>query len=153
MAILAVHKACGAYKRDKAKQPVFRDTGAIAYDPRILSFKGRDAISILTLDGRIIVPIVYQGRWTQGPENRIRGQADLIHRDGMFFLAVVIEVPDLTPDGRLREAPSQGGCDGAFRQYVTRVGRGRAACHLRRRVGAAGHPGGRSGSHGPVGGR
>lgn len=94
MAILAVHKACGAYKRDKAKQPVFRDTGAIAYDPRILSFKGRDAISILTLDGRIIVPIVYQGRWTQGPENRIRGQADLVHRDGMFFLAVVIEVPE-----------------------------------------------------------
>jgi putative transposase len=35
MAILAVHKACGAYKRDKKVQPTFRELGAIVFDPRI----------------------------------------------------------------------------------------------------------------------
>lgn len=94
MAILAIHKACGAYKRDKSTKPVFRSDGAIAYDQRILSWKGRDRVSILTLGGRIIVPVVYQGRWATALADRIRGQADLIYRDGMFFLAVVIDVPE-----------------------------------------------------------
>ncbi|MEV4244708.1 transposase [Streptosporangium canum] len=105
MAIRSIAKACEAYKRDKKIKPVFRELGAVAYDPRILTWKGRDAVSILTLTGRTLIPVVYQGRWTQGPENRIRGQADLVYRDGMFFLAVVIDVPEPPgggePDGWL----------------------------------------------------
>jgi predicted transposase len=62
MAVRAISKACEAYKRDKKIQPEFRAFGAIAYDQRILSWKGRDRASILTLGGRIIVPVVYQGR-------------------------------------------------------------------------------------------
>jgi transposase, IS605 OrfB family, central region len=94
MAIRAIAKACEAYKRDKTLRPTFRPDGAVAYDQRILSWKGRDAVSILTLDGRIIVPVVYQGRWTKVPGTVIRGQADLIWRDGKWYLAVVIDVPE-----------------------------------------------------------
>jgi putative transposase len=94
MAVRAIAKACEAYKRDKKIQPTFRDTGAIAYDQRILSWRGREAVSILTLAGRIIVPVVYAGRWLARNPERIRGQADLVHRDGTFFLAVVIDVPE-----------------------------------------------------------
>src|SRR5215475_7608518 len=67
MAVRAIAKACQAYKRDKTLRPTFRPDGAVAYDQRILSWKGRDAVSILTLHGRIIVPVVYQGRWTKVP--------------------------------------------------------------------------------------
>ena len=42
MAIRSISKACEAYKRDKKIQPSFRPLGAIAYDQRILSWKGRD---------------------------------------------------------------------------------------------------------------
>lgn len=94
MAILAVHKACGALKRDKKKLPTFRNHGAIVYDPRIMSWKSRDAVSLLTLSGRIIVPVVYQGRWATNHPDRIRGQADLVYQGGMFFLAVVTDVPE-----------------------------------------------------------
>lgn len=94
MAILAVHKACGAYKQDKRIQPVFRPLGAIVYDPRIMSWKSRDTVSLLTLQGRIIVPVVWQGRWATAHPDRIRGQADLIWRDGKFYLAVVIDAPE-----------------------------------------------------------
>lgn len=95
MAILAVHKACGAYKRDKKIKPSFRPLGAIAYDQRIMSWKARDRVSILTtMMGRILVPVAYQGRWAPERRDRIRGQADLIHRDGKFYLAVVIDVPE-----------------------------------------------------------
>jgi len=105
MAVRAISKACEAFKRDKAIQPSFRPMGAISYDQRILSWKGRDAASILTLTGRIVVPVVYQGRWLSTDGTSLRGAADLICRDGMWFLAVVIDVPEPPgggePDGWL----------------------------------------------------
>ena len=94
MAVRSIAKACEAYKRDKSIKPVFRPLGAVAYDQRILSWKGRDRVSILTLTGRIVVPVVWQGRWLGTTGTVLRGAADLIFRDGMFFLAVVIDVPE-----------------------------------------------------------
>lgn len=94
MAVRAISKGCEAYKRDKKIRPVFRELGAIAYDQRILSWKGRDRVSILTLGGRIIIPMVYQGRWPAVTGTTKRAQADLIYRDGKFYLAVVIDVPE-----------------------------------------------------------
>ena len=70
------------------------------YDPRILSWKGLDRVSILTLHGRQIIPVVMDGSH-RARMDRIRGQADLIYRDGRFFLAVVVDVsepPPLQPD-------------------------------------------------------
>jgi len=98
MSILAVHKACRAYKRDKNIQPTFRPLGAVAYDQRILSWKARDRVSILTTTaGRILIPVAYLGRWAPERRDRIRGQANLIYRDGKFYLAVVIDVEDPPP--------------------------------------------------------
>src|SRR5579859_7329586 len=94
MAIRSIGKACEAYKRDKKIKPTFRSLGAIAYDQRILSWKGRDRVSILTLGGRIIVPVIYQGRWLAVAGTTLRGATDLIYRDGDFYLAVVIDVPE-----------------------------------------------------------
>lgn len=94
MAVRAIAKACEAYKRDKKIQPTFRPLGAVQYDQRILSWKGRDRVSILTLAGRIEIPVLYQGRWRTQPGTTVRGQADLIYRDGKFYLAVVIDIPD-----------------------------------------------------------
>jgi putative transposase len=94
MAVRAIAKACEAYKRDKRIKPTFCEDGAVQYDQRILSWKGRDRVSILTLTGRIILPVVYQGRWNATGQYPVRGQADLVHRDGMWFLAVVIDVPE-----------------------------------------------------------
>ena len=98
MAILAVHKACGALARDKKKLPVFREHGAIAYDPRISSWKARDEVSLLTVRGRIRVRVLYQGRWAKAHPERIRGQMDLVYREGNFYLAVVTDVPE-PPEG------------------------------------------------------
>ncbi len=93
MAVRAISKACGAYKRNKKIQPVFRPLGAVEYDQRILSWKG-DRASILTLEGRILVPVVYQGHLMETPGATLRGAADLIYRDAKFYLAVVVDVPD-----------------------------------------------------------
>jgi putative transposase len=99
MAIRAIAKACDAYRRDKLIQPVFRAEGAIAYDPRILAYKGRNHVSVLTLEGRILVPLCFQGRWRRQYFDRVRGEADLVHRDGSFYLVVAIDVPEPPQDG------------------------------------------------------
>ncbi|MGW0590485.1 RNA-guided endonuclease InsQ/TnpB family protein [Streptosporangium sp. NPDC002607] len=93
MAARSIAKACQAYKRDKTIKPVFRRLGAVAYDPRILTWKGPDSISLLTLSGRVVVPVLYRGRWLNSAGATLRGQADLVYRDGVFFLSVVVEVP------------------------------------------------------------
>jgi putative transposase len=97
MAIRAIAKACDAYKRDKKTQPRFRPLGAVAYDQRILSWKGPDRVSILTLTGRITVPVLWQGRWRGTVGTTLRGAAHLIYRDEQFYLALVINVPEPSP--------------------------------------------------------
>jgi IS605 OrfB family transposase len=93
LAILAIRKVVEAYKRDRSIQPTFRPFGAMVYDQRVLSWKGLDVVSILTLDGRLRIPI-HIGDYHRTRMNRIRGQADLIFVDGGFYLCVVVDVPE-----------------------------------------------------------
>jgi len=95
LAIRCISKASEAYKRDKSIQPAFRPEGAIVYDERIMNFKGIDTVSLLTLSGRVLVPFLF-GAYQQSRMNAIKGQADLIYRKGVFYLAVTLEVP--TPE-------------------------------------------------------
>lgn len=96
MTIRAIAKVTEVYKRDKTIRPRFRPHGAIVYDQRILSWKGPDRVSILTLDGREVMPWI-AGAYQQARLNRVRGQADLLYRDGKFFLLVVVDVGNTEP--------------------------------------------------------
>ena len=55
LAIRAISKASEAYKRDKSIQPTFHPEGAIVYDERVMSFKGLLTVSLLTIQGRVLV--------------------------------------------------------------------------------------------------
>lgn len=97
MAIRVIGKVCGAYVRNPSRRPTFRLHGAIPYDTRILSWKGknREKVSLLTLDGRR----EFQVRWSEYGrraviQGELRGEYDLIYRDHAFYLALVIESKD-----------------------------------------------------------
>ncbi len=93
LTIRAISKVCEAYKRDKSIKPKFDPNGAVIYDQRIMSWKGLDRVSLLTLDGRIKLPVVICDY--HAPRlDRIRGQADLIFQNGTFYLCVVVDVPE-----------------------------------------------------------
>ncbi|MDF0590216.1 RNA-guided endonuclease InsQ/TnpB family protein [Candidatus Methanocrinis natronophilus] len=92
MAVRAISKTCEAYKRDKSIKPTFDPDGSVVYDQRLMSWKGLDLVSLLTLEGRIKVPVVIC-EYHEPRLNRIRGQADLIFERGEFYLCVVVEVP------------------------------------------------------------
>lgn len=95
MVVRAIGKVSESYKVDKKTLHTFKETGAMVYDQRILSFDGLEIVSILTLEGRIKVPMVL-GNYHQGimQGKRVRGQADLILQDGVFYLLLVVELPE-----------------------------------------------------------
>src|SRR5215813_2202059 len=97
LAIRCIAQVCEAYGRDKSNRPRFKQSASIPYDQRLMSFKGGDRVSLLTLEGRTPVPVIrgkYQSeRFTGKP-----GQCDLLRRqDGQWFLLVTIEAPDGAP--------------------------------------------------------
>ena len=102
LAIRAISKTTEVYKRDKSIKPAFKPEGAIVYDERVMSFKGLLSVSLLTLQGRVLVPFQVGG-YQQARLDRIKGQADLIYRKGTFYLAVTIDTPEPVPN-----APESG---------------------------------------------
>ncbi len=97
LAIRCISKASEVYKRDKSIQPTFKPEGAIVYDERVMSFKGLLTVSLLTLQGRVLVPFQVGG-YQQARMDAIKGQADLIYRKGIFYLAVTLDVPTPAPN-------------------------------------------------------
>jgi putative transposase len=96
MTVRAIGKAVEAFQRDPTVCPVFRPAGAVIYDPRILSFKGLDTVSLWTLQGRQRIALIF-GEYQKQRFDRIQGQVDLVHRDGEFFLLAMIELPEIYP--------------------------------------------------------
>jgi len=96
MAVRAIGKAVECFKRDKTICPVFKPHGAVTYDQRILGFKGLDKVSLWTLTGRMVLPLLY-GEYQGERFDRIKGQCDLVYRDGQFYLFATIEMPPDAP--------------------------------------------------------
>lgn len=95
--VRAISKVCEVYGRDKSRRCTFRPHGAVPYDQRLYSFKnGLDRVSLLALDGRLVVPCAV-GAYHCGRLEGVRGQADLVYRKGKLFLFVTVDVPDGSP--------------------------------------------------------
>jgi len=90
MVVRCISKVVNAYKPDKKSKRVFKPTGAITYDIRILSYK-EDSISIWSIDNRLRIPFI-----CHNPKYLpyIKGEADLICKKGKFYLFQVCEVPE-----------------------------------------------------------
>jgi putative transposase len=97
MAARCIAQVCEAYKRDKSIQPKFRKHAAMPFDQRIMSFKSLVRVSILTLQGRVIMPFV-MGAYQRERFMLAKGQADLVLRkDGKWFLLVSVDMPESAP--------------------------------------------------------
>ena len=103
MAVRAIAKAVECFQRDKTICPVFKPHGAICYDQRVLSFKGLTSVSLWAMTGRLLIPFVC-GDYQRERQGRIKGQADLVHRGGKFYLLCTIDMPEdapIDPEGML----------------------------------------------------
>ena len=77
MAIRCIAQVCEAYGRDKSIRPRSRKYASIPYDQRLMSFKGLDRVSLLTLEGRVIVPVV-MGKRGVTDRSILRGTAPVL---------------------------------------------------------------------------
>ncbi len=97
MAVRAIAQVSDSYKVNRASTHHFSAHSAMVYDQRILSWKGLDKVSILCLSGRQIVPIRVGAYQETRLDRKVR-QTDLILRDKVFYLAVVVDAPEPEPD-------------------------------------------------------
>jgi IS605 OrfB family transposase len=95
-AIRAIGKASETFARDKTICPVFRPDGAIPLDDRLYRLIGMQTASLNTTSGRVKMPFVI-GDYFAGMLSRKMGQADLVLRDGQFFLYVTVEFEEEPP--------------------------------------------------------
>ena len=95
LTIRAIAKVVEAYKRDKNLKPNFGLYGGIIYDQRILSWKGLEHVSLVTIKGRQVIPVVFW-KYKKMFRSHIRGQVDLIyHRNKkVFYLSIVVDEPE-----------------------------------------------------------
>jgi IS605 OrfB family transposase len=96
MAVRAIGKAVEVFARDKTTCPSFKPHGAVTYDQRILGFKGMDKVSLWAVGGRMILALIY-GEYQRERFDRMKGQVDLVYREGKFFLYATVELPDQAP--------------------------------------------------------
>ena len=99
----AVSKVVNSYRTEREHLHLFNPHGAIIYDERIMGFKGLEKVSLSTLEGRVVVPLLVGG-YAKLDQRRIWGQADLLYIKGDLYLCLVVEQPEeppLTPEGIL----------------------------------------------------
>jgi IS605 OrfB family transposase len=96
MAVRAIGKAVECFARDKTRLPVFKPLGAMTYDERLFSFRGVKAVSILTVDGREHIPIVF-GEYQKERFDRCKGQVDIVYRDKKFYVLASADFPEKAP--------------------------------------------------------
>ena len=58
LTIRAISKVVESYRVERRRLHIFDPHGAIVYDQRIMSFKGLDKVSLVTVDGRETLPIL-----------------------------------------------------------------------------------------------
>lgn len=90
-------KVSDAYKLDRKTKRIFRPTGSIAYDERILRWQvARSQVSIWTLAGRQTIPFVCGDRQRQLLATQ-QGETDLGFREGVFYLFATCNVEEPEP--------------------------------------------------------
>lgn len=98
MTVRLVSKVADAYKLDKKAQRTFKPLGSIAYDDRIMSWKvEKRIVSLWTLGGRIKLSFIAGVRQLEMLKTR-QGEADLVYRNGEFFLYQTCDVDEAPTD-------------------------------------------------------
>ena len=93
LTVRVIGKVKESYRIEKKQLHTFKQYGAAVYDQRILAFRKLDSCSILSINGRLKIPIAF-GSYAKLEQRRVRGQADLIYQKDKFYLAACVELSE-----------------------------------------------------------
>ena len=92
--IRSIAKVADAFKVNRERAPVFRKLAAQPYDDRIMRFvRDGAAVSLWTVEGRIVVPVV-MGEHQRRLMAYRKGEADLCFVRGKWILACTCDIPE-----------------------------------------------------------
>jgi hypothetical protein len=98
LALHAITKLVQRFHLDPSRRPHFADHAGVFYqEGKTLSWKGADRISMLTLEGRQLVPVRFERYQELGLPTFKRGNVGLTYDDPVFAIFQVVEVPDAPP--------------------------------------------------------
>jgi IS605 OrfB family transposase len=93
-AVRTIAKVADAFKVSRDAAPVFRVDAAQPYDDRILRFvQDGNAVSLWTLEGRMVVPLV-MGEHQRALMAFRKGEVDLCRVRGKWILAATCDIPE-----------------------------------------------------------
>jgi putative transposase len=93
-AVRSISKVADAFKVSCEAAPVFRADAAQPYDDRIIRFvRDGSAVSLWTIEGRIVVPIVMGEHQKRLMVSR-KGEVDLCFVRGKWMLAATCDIPE-----------------------------------------------------------
>lgn len=94
LAIRAISKVSDSYKTDRSIQHSFGPRGAVTFDARCFKLKGVSSAELTTTQGRISLSLAHGGRQREQLLAGTIGEADLLFRDGNYYLAISVKTPE-----------------------------------------------------------
>ena len=91
MIVRAIARVAGRLAEDKTKIPHFDHLEKIIYDNKLLTFKRIDEVSIMTVEGRLTIPMTVLG-YRPAERERPRGYSELAYRDDNFYLSTAVKI-------------------------------------------------------------
>jgi IS605 OrfB family transposase len=89
--VRAIAKVADSYRTDRSVLHLFRPHGAVVYDARCFTLLGISTASLTTVLGRFRFRLAHGERQRTGLTAGTLGEADLLFRDGKYFLAISVK--------------------------------------------------------------
>src|SRR5690242_16610964 len=94
LVVRAIRVVTDSYKRDRSVKHTFGERSAVVFDARCFKLKGVSSAILTTTQGRLTLSLAHGGKQRQMLEEGKIGEADLLFRDGNYYLAICITIPD-----------------------------------------------------------
>jgi IS605 OrfB family transposase len=94
LTIRAIKKVCDSYRVDRSVQHLFGMRGAVIYDARCFKLHDVSVAELTTIDGRLRFSLAHGGKQRDQLAAGTTGEADLLHRDGNYYLAITAKTPE-----------------------------------------------------------
>ena len=91
LTVRAIGVVADAYKKDQSVRRVFGERSAVVFDTRCYRLKNLSSVSLTTTQGRKDFVMRHGGKQRAELEGADTGEADLLYRDGSYYLAITIK--------------------------------------------------------------
>ena len=94
LTVRALAKVCDTYKTDRSVMHTFGPRGAVVFDARCFKLKGVSSAELTTTQGRFSFSLAHGGKQREQLLAGTTGEADLLFRDGNYYLSISVKTPD-----------------------------------------------------------